>query len=312
MKLIIPLILLIVQFILSICFQKLEGSLFGYHIRAVALVSGALGQLLSLYFLSMLVLYLVEKLQTRNGKRLIIGCFILLFALLWRFSLVDKAKMQTSQDDKSVSTVQRNQTNGTSTYDKIASNTQRTKEMEKAFFEIGVEENANASAQVVDRLNLQHIESDELTSRTKLAKAVKDRRKALNEVSREMLYDELVKAGDEAGERTCTKVKEKYKEFNCSKYINSEERRATHKDKKKITDLFYDYKEAEFAFAQFILDHYEDFTFDANGEIDDVVFDTEAERKEFVKLAEDVTDKLNKLQSLGNKYTKEAEKQGWM
>lgn len=71
-------------------------------------------------------------------------------------------------------------------------------------------------------------------------------------------------------------------------------------------------QEAELAFAQFILDHYEDFTFASNGEIEDVVFDTEAERKKFVKLAEDVTDKLNKLQSFGNKYTKEAERQGWL
>lgn len=310
MKIVIPLILLVLQFILSICFQNLEGVLFGYHIRTIALVAVSLGQILSLYLLSMLVLYLVEKIQTRNGKRLIVGSFILLFAFLWRLSLVDEAKM--SQGNKSVSIVQSNPKNRTSTYDKIASNTQRKREIEKVFFEVSVEKNANASAQMVDRFNLQHIQNEELTSRTKLAKVVKDRRKTLNEVSREMLYDELVKAGDEAGADACAMVKEKYKEFNCSKYINSEERRATHKAQQEITDLFYDYKEAELAFAQFILDHYEDFTFASNGEIEDVVFDTEAERKKFVKLAEDVTDKLNKLQSFGNKYTKEAERQGWL
>ena len=122
-----------------------------------------------------------------------IGCFIILYALVWRFSLVDNAKYKMDQYDKTTSTAQRNQEKGMSTYDKIASTTQRTTEIEKAFFEIGLKESTKASAEAVARLNLTQIPSSVLTSKTELASVLRTQKKALNEVSREMLYNELLK-----------------------------------------------------------------------------------------------------------------------
>ena len=131
-------------------------------------------------------------------------------------------------------------------------------------------------------------------------------------MSREKFANELIKAGEEAIERACAQVKAKYKAFDCGKYMTVEEKQKVKNGHKKIADLFYDYKEAEFAFAKFILDHYDNFTFSADGEIEDVVFDTETQRLKFVKLANDASEKMDKIQSLANNYTKKMEKEGYL
>ncbi len=311
MKVIIPLILLVVQFILSICFQNLEGTLFGYHIRTVALVAGAIGQLLSLYLISMFVLYLVGKIQTRDGKRLIVGCFILLFAFLWRFNLVDKAQMKASQYDKTASATQQNKEKQMTPYDRVVKQRKMSKEVEKLAFEKVFNETATSSAQLIEKLNLKEIPASVLTSKTQLANVLKARKKTLNEISRGAFYNELVKEQEKAMMRGCNKIKEEYNEVDCDELL-AEGREQRHREYKELADMVYDMRETEFAYAQFILDHYENFKFDASGEMEDAVFDTEAQRSEFVKLTEDVGRTYGKFQDKITNFTDSAKRKGYL
>ena len=292
MKVIIPLVLLAIQFISSISFRSLEGSLFGFHWRTEALIAGTIGQLLSLYFISALVIYLLEKIQTKNGKRLLVGCFIILFALLWRVNLVDKAKSRMNPNTEHVSTVQTD------------------KEIAKVFFEKASEEIAKASTELIAKLNLQNISDDEFSSKNKLTNVLKIRQKTLNEIPREKFVNEVIKEAWKAGEHACVKAREMYPEINCKEV--EEERRKSYNDFKETANLFYDFKEAEFAFAKFMLDHYEDFTFGANGELENVSLKTDALRNRFIKLTQDVEETMGNLQNKANNAAQKAKERGVM